>query len=154
MNIPVLAGAGFTVFSAYLLQHAVKSYKSSVASQAWPVTDGKLTEVHLWGKRKIDGETKAADNLAVEYCYEVGGIKYTGSSATFYTLIYPETIKFANRYSKNSNINVYYNLNDPAESVLIPGLNPGKPYSDLIMGVFGVATGIVISWLGWVGAIG
>lgn len=130
------------------------SYKSALASKTWPTIDGQLTDVRLWGKRNVGGEIKGAENLIVKYNYEVNGLKYTGTSATFYTLVYPKTMEFSERHPPNSDVKVYYNPKDPAESVLIPGLNPDKPYSDLILGFLGAAIGVVIATLGWMGVIG
>jgi len=145
MNIPLLAGSVFALFGVYLLGHAIASYKSAVASQSWPTTDGQLTDLRLWGKRNIDGEMKDAEKLAVEYRYEINGLKYTGRSAAFYTLVYPKTVEFAERYSSGRGITIYYNPSDPSESVIVPGRNPDKPYSDLIMGALGVVIGAVIA---------
>ncbi|MBE9048494.1 DUF3592 domain-containing protein [Pleurocapsales cyanobacterium LEGE 10410] len=154
MNIPLIVGSVLALFGVYMLRHAIASYKYAVASLSWPTTDGHLEDVRLWGKRNIGGEMKDAEKLSVEYSYEINGLNYSGNSAAFYTLVYPKTVEFAERHSSNRNIKVYFNPRDPSESVLEPGLNPEKPYSDFIMGTLGVATGVVIATLAWIGVIG
>ena len=154
MNIPLLAGSILALFGVYMLRHSITSYKSAVASHSWPSTDGQLLDVHLWGKRNIGGKMEDAEKLAVEYSYEINGLKYTGKSVTFYTLVYPRTVEFAERYSSQRSVKVYYNPRDPSESVLEPGLNPEKPYSDLMIGVLAVASGVVIATLAWVDVLG
>lgn len=130
------------------------NYKNALASESWPSVNGRLTDVRLWGKRRIDGEMKEAEKLIVEYEYEIDGLKYTGTSATFYTLVYPETLEFFKHYPKGSDVKIYYNPKDPVESVLIPGLKKNQPYSEFILGGLGIAVGAVIAALGWAGIIG
>lgn len=154
MNIPIIAGLVLALFGVYMLRRAITRYKNAVASHLWPTTNGHLADVRLWGKRNIDGEMKDAEKLAVEYSYEINGLKYTGRSVAFYTLLYPRTVELAERLSSKSNVKVYYNPKNPSESVLEPGLNPEKPYSDLIISILSVATGVVIATLAWLGVIG
>lgn len=154
MNIPLIAGLALALFSVYMLRHAITSYKSAVASRSWPTTDGQLADIRLWGKRNIGGEMKEAEKLAVTYTYEINGRKFTGKSVAFYTLVYPKTLEFAERYGSERDVTVHFNPRDPSESVLVPGLNPEKPYSDLIMAALGLVMGLVIATLAWVGVIG
>jgi len=154
VNIPFIAGIAFALFGIYMLIHAMTGYRKALASSSWPSVNGILTDVRLWGLRRIDGEMKDVEKLIVEYDYEVSGQKYTGRSPTFYTLVYPETLEFAQRHPAGSNIKVHYNPEDPSESVLITGVKKNKPYSDLILGALGVITGAVIATLGWMEIIG
>ena len=154
MNIPLIAGSVFALFGVYMLKHAITSYKSAIASQSWPTTDGRFSDVHLWGKRNIGGEMKEAEKLAVTYNYEVNGRAYTGKSVAFYTLMYPKTMECAERFSSKRDVKVYYNPRDASEAVLVPGPNPEKPYSDLILGAVGVTIGVIVVILAWIGVIG
>jgi hypothetical protein len=154
MNIPLLAGSLLAIFGIFLLYRALSDYKKSVASLEWPGVEGRLTDLRLWGKRNIDGEMQDAEKLIVGYEYEFKGGQYKGSSATFYTLVYPETVKFARSHSANSDVVVYCNPKAPDESVLVPGPRKDKPYSDCILGGLGVAAGLVVAVLGYLGVIG
>ncbi len=154
MNIAFLSGSGLAIFAVYMLNHAIANYRRADASLTWPSVNGRLTDVRLWGKRNIGGEMKPADKLAVEYIYELNGKKYTGRSPTFYTLVYPRTVEFAERYSSREEVEVHYNPNEPSESVLTPGLNPDKPHSDLILGALAIVAGVSIAILGWLKIIG
>lgn len=154
MNIALVVGGMVAVFGMYMLKHAVTCYKTAVASPSWPTIDGQITDIRLWGKRNIDGEMKDAEKLIIEYNYEIEGLNYTGRSATFYTLVYPKTVEFYDRYFSTRDVKVYYNPKNLFESVLVPGRNPDKPYSDLVLGSVAIAIGIVLVALAWLGIIG
>jgi hypothetical protein len=132
----------------------VTSYQKAVASQRWPSVTGQLTEVLLWGSRNLGGQIKEVEKLNVEYNYQINGQNYTGTLPAFYTVMYPETLEFADQYPVNSDIKIYYNPKNPSESVLIPGPRKDKPYSDLILGLLGVIIGVAIAVLSWRGIIG
>jgi len=151
---PILGGTALAAFGLYMLVHALRSYRSAVASKRWPTTGGTLKNVHLWGTRNIGGEMKAVEKLSVQYEYTVGGTLHTGTTVSFYTLNYPETTDFADRHPEGSEVTVYYDPAHPARSTLVPGPRPGKPYSDLVIGSFGVIVGLLIATAGGVGIIG
>ncbi|HCC79949.1 MULTISPECIES: DUF3592 domain-containing protein [unclassified Methylophaga] len=114
MNIALLAGSALTLFGIYLLKHSVTSYQKAVASQRWPSVTGQLTEVLLWGSRNLGGQIKEVEKLNVEYNYQINGQNYTGTLPAFYTVMYPETLEFADQYPVNSDIKIYYNPKNPS----------------------------------------
>lgn len=154
MNIPLLAGSAFAIFGIFLLVRAVGDYKKAQVSLAWPETRGRLTDVRLWGKRNIDGEMRDTEKLIVEYEYQVTGLRHRGRTAAFYTLVYPETVEFAESHPANSDVQVYYNPEKPGECVLIPGRKKDKPYSELILATLATMAGVVVAILGGSGVIG
>ncbi|MGN8224473.1 DUF3592 domain-containing protein [Gracilimonas sp. BCB1] len=126
--------------------YAVRNLRRAKQSEGWPVVNGELLSVELWGKRNIDGQMKDAEKLSVQYEYSVRNKVYTGTAVAFYTLMYPETTEFADNNSADSPVDVYYNPDEPSESVLIPGHRKGnKRYSDLILALFAVLIGIVVA---------
>lgn len=153
-TLPLFGGAGFALFSIYMLKHALHNHKRALESNHWPTVRGKIVDVRLWGKRNIGGQMKDADHLDVKYEYEVQGTVHTGTSVTFYTLHYPETTDFAQNHPSNSEITVYYNPRDAAESVLVCGPKKGKPYSELILASLGIVAGVAVAVLGGIGVIG
>lgn len=138
-----LVAVGFLLFCIYMLRHALINHSNARASTSWTTTTGKLTELHLWGKRRVDGEMVGCENLSVKYQYTVNGKTFTGSRAAFYTLHYPETIDFAKRYPQGSTIPVLYNPQHPGESVIVPGLHPLKPNSEIWLAGVGVVIMVV-----------
>lgn len=133
-----LVAVGFLLFCIYMLRHALINHRNARASNDWAFVTGALTELRLWGKRRINGEMVDSENLSVQYQYEVNGKNFTGSRAAFYTLHYPETIDFAERYPQGSRVSVFYNPQNPAESVIVPGLHPQKPNSEIWLAGVGV----------------
>ena len=122
---------GFLLFCIYMLRYALINHRNATASNDWISTNGKLTELQLWGKRRVDGEMVDCENLSVQYRYEVNGKTFAGNRSAFYTLHYPETVDFAKRYPQGSVVPVFYNPKNPAESVIVPGLHPQKPNSEI-----------------------
>lgn len=106
------------------------------------------------GRRNVDGEMKDVERLTVRYRYSVGGEPLTGHSVTFYTLVYPETVAFAESHPEGSTIPVHYNPERPGESVLRPGPRPGyKRFSDLILAGLGILAGAGVAAGGWFGVL-
>ena len=155
MNTPFIVGALSTVFCTWMLFHAFCSYKKALASKDWPSVKGKINEIELWGKRNVDGQMQEVEKLSIEYFYEVHGKAYKGTTAAFYTLMYPETVNFKKNYPVNSEVSVYYETNNPAESVLIPGPRPGnKRYSDIILASIGLVVSVSVAFFGAIGKFG
>ncbi len=155
MNTPFLVGAGFALFCTWMLIGALSGYKKSLASKDWPSVNGKVLVVRLWGKRNVDGEMRDVERLSIEYSYDVQGINYKGTAVAFYTLVYPETVDFAHNHPENSEVRVYYQQTNPAESVLVPGPKSGnKRYSDILLASFGLVISLSVSILGALGRIG
>ena len=138
-----LVAVGFLLFCIYMLRHALINHRNAKASNDWVSVTGKLTELQLWGKRRINGEMVNSENVSVQYQYEVNGKTFTGRRAAFYTLHYPETVDFAKRYPHGAVVPVFYNPQNPAESVIVPGLHPQKSNSEIWLG--GIATVILVA---------
>lgn len=132
-----LVALGFLLFCIYMLRHALINRRNAKASNDWVSTNGKITELQLWGKRRVDGEMVDCENLSVKYQYEVNGTMFIGNRAAFYTLHYPETVDFAKRYPQGAVVPVFYNPQNPAESVIVPGLHSQKPNSEIWLAGFG-----------------
>lgn len=155
MNTPLIVGAGSALFCTWMLINALHGYKKSLASRGWPSVNGKLLKLELWGKRNVDGEMRDVERLSIEYSYDVHGVNHKASTAAFYTLVYPETVDFASNHPESSEVTVYYQPTNPAESVLVPGPKPGnKRYSDILLASFGLVVSLSISILGALGRIG
>lgn len=138
-----------------MLRHAIRNYRNAQASEVWPSVDGELVKLKLWGKRNVDGQIKEVENLSLKYKFTVAGNEYTGTNVAFYTLVYPETVEFAEGRSEKSQVTVYFNPDNPVESVLMPGLKgDNKRYSEFILGTVGLFISIAITIAGALGVIG
>ncbi|MEM9000261.1 MAG: DUF3592 domain-containing protein [Bacteroidota bacterium] len=155
MNIPFVVGVGFSMFCTWMLLYSLRRYKKSLASINWPTAQGVILEVRLWGKRNVRGEMLDLEKLSIKYSYAVQETAYQGTTPAFYTLVYPETVDFANNHPENSKIKVYYRPENPAESVLIPGPRQGnKRFSDILVAGLGLMIAAIIALLGALGILG
>lgn len=155
MNLSAIGGIIFGVFCLWLLRHAILNLRKADTSSGWPKVSGKMIKVELWGNRNIDGESKPVEKLNVEYEYEVDGKHFSGTNVAFYTLVYPETVEFANNHPEGSQVSVFYQPEDPSKSVLLQGAKGGnKRYSEVIMAIIGLIVSIGITLGGILGLIG
>jgi hypothetical protein len=153
MNIPLLAGLAFLVVGVYLLNRSLTKLKVASASENWPTTQGTLTKIVLLQKRLINGEMRDAENLHVQYEYQLEGKTYQGSEPAFYTLMYPETYEFAQKYQTSEPITVFYNPESHEQSVIITGRHPNKPYSDVSLSILAIVIGLGVAISAWLGYI-
>lgn len=155
MNLPLIFGSIFTVFSLWMLLHAITNFRTARQSESWPSVKGRLVNVELWGTRNVDGIMTPVERLSIQYDYQVDGHTHTGKNVAFYTLVYPETVRFAENHPENSDVRVYYSPQIPSESVLIPGVKgDNKRYSEIILASMALTVGIAITTAGALGIIG
>lgn len=141
----ILVSLGFVIFCLYILGYAIANYRKANASEFWETTTGKLVELQLWGKRRVDGAMLDCENLSVKYQYEVNGKSFVGNRAVLYTLHYPETVDFAKRHPQGSTISIFYNPKNPEESVILPGLHPQKPNSEIWLAGIGLVVSVAVA---------
>ena len=53
MNTPFVVGTLFSMFCAWMLFYALRTYKKALASKGWPSVKGMISELELWGKTEI-----------------------------------------------------------------------------------------------------
>ena len=136
---------GLFVRSAFLdLAHWIGSY-------SWDVTEGRLEEV--------DVETESVDEVRwkyrpdVRYTYSVDGQDYTGTRLYFGNEpnAYSEWVVVVDlsvaSYEESSSVNVYYNPDDPEQSVIERRPGPERGYQWIFV------TLIILVLIGYVLAI-
>ncbi len=153
INLIFIASFGFMIFCVYMARQAVLVFKKAKESRHWPATEGVLTDVRLWGKRRINDEMIDSEYLSVSYEYDIDGVQYSGSEVAFFQLHYPETIEFVKAKPKGAQVQVSYNPKDFKESVLVPGTHPTKPYGGLILAFLGVTVSGAVSAAAWLGIL-
>ncbi len=90
-------------------------------SRNWPSTDGRITSCEV--------VLEHTDwHVTLKYSYAVGGQKYEGtrysSTGDYFSRDESEAREIANSYPVGQWIAwIYYNPDDPADAVLIPGMN-------------------------------
>ena len=151
-NTPAIIGMFCIAFCLWMLRFALKNLTQADASSRWPNVEGRMISVTLWGKRNVNGEHKDVEHLSVKYGYEVDGMRYEGSQVGFYTLVYPETVAFAERHPSNSKVTVFYHPTNPQCAVLTPGAKGNnKRYSEVILASLALLVAIMITTMGLLG---
>lgn len=145
MNVTYfLVSLGLFLFCIYMLRYALRNYARAKASNNWASITGEIVRIELWGKRKIDGKMVDSEHVRVVYKYCVNDETFSGNKAAFYTLHYPETLEFVKRYPQGSIVPVFYNPKAPEESVILPGLHPQKPNSEIWLAGIGVVISLAV----------
>ena len=94
------------------------------------------------------------ERLSIRYTYDVEGRSYESSRVAFFTILYPETVHFAEKYPAGSAVAVRFDPHDPSNATIIPGFNPAKPHSDIVLAAFGVIIGIGVTIGVYTGLLG
>jgi hypothetical protein len=104
----------------------------------WPIVEGKV--INQYKRRKRQGRRPVTSySVTVEYQYEVGGNTYSndkwkaGGHGTRWGSKRTQ-VKLAQRYPVGTNVQLHYNPSDPADSVLLTGLDTVIFLIVLIMG--------------------
>ena len=127
-------GLAFTAFAAYLMKHAVDSFRLYGASLRWPSVPGRVLESRL----TLSPHGQNLRNFWVKYEFEVEGKKYTDYRVALYTIVRKdEAERLARRFPDDATVEVFYRPGKPKTAVLVPGPPQSKKYSDLILATWG-----------------
>lgn len=116
-SLPYLIfGVVATLVGVWFLVKAVREWRLGESSLAWPTAPGRVTHIEL--KPCDDTET-----FHVEYRFKVDGVRYHGDVLQ---MGHPPLSKarneaLMNRYAVGTEVEVYYDPDDPSTAVLIPG---------------------------------
>jgi len=124
---------------------SMRSRKKAAESGGWPAVVGVISNALL--KKNVstdsDGFSSTTFTPTVEYQYNVGGYVYTGNRITFgFAKSYSRKKKAREAmaaYPVNGQVNVFYNPQDPHDSVLV------QKAGGAIGGIIGGIVLIVIS---------
>lgn len=146
-------GAVFVLFCAILLVRAIRKLGLARRSRSWPTVPGRIDAVRLWGSRRVDGEMREVEHLAVDFRYSFQGRTHRGTAPALYTVAYPRTVEWARRFEAGADVEVHVDPDRPARAVLVPGLHPEKPYSDVILAASGLVLGLALVGSAWTGLL-
>lgn len=150
MNIDLLLiGIAFLIIGILVLFFGVKELIKAMVSKKWPTTIGKIVSSEVYRdtilkdvkKAKNDGKLpdsiekfvstqantsrgKPTYEVDVFYNYSVNNIEYSSNKVSFGGEAYNNprfAQRIVNRYPQGKDITVYYNRDNPEESVLEPG---------------------------------
>ncbi|TLM72839.1 DUF3592 domain-containing protein [Microbulbifer harenosus] len=135
---PILIIAISLILLIVLLKNAGKG----VESKRWPTTRRLVvynkvhTRATTTGSDILEGNRSPTSTLALEYSYTVNGKKYKSSTIKF---LRGESNNFfieriiGRKYPVGKKVNVYYNVRNPSEACLEPGLAFGAILGFLIV---------------------
>ncbi len=146
-------GALFVLIGSITLVRAIRNLGLARRSRSWPTVPGRIDSLRLWGGRRVDGEMRDVEHLAVDFRYSFQGRTHRGTAPALYTVVYPRTVELARRLEAGSDVEVHVDPDRPDRAVLIPGVHPEKPYSDVILAASGLVIGLVLMASAWTGVL-
>ncbi|MBY6205266.1 DUF3592 domain-containing protein [Halomonas denitrificans] len=152
-SLPFWFGAVFVLVGTMALIRAVRNLGLAERSRTWPTVPGRIESVRLWGGRRIDGEMREVEHLAVDFRYSFRGRTHRGTAPALYTVVYPRTVEWARRFEAGAGVDVHVDPDRPDRAVLVPGPHPEKPYSDVVLAASGLMLGLALVASAWVGLL-
>ena len=147
MGIPALVVMGLMFLlllggvGSYLIYDSNRNMAKAAASESWQATQGKILQSDF-SVRGLGRKRRAT--VTVGFRYNVGGKSYTGNRLSFekQDSFRPRNAEaLLKPYPKGSNCMVYYNPNNPSDSVLIKGARSANN-ANLFAGVFFLIAGM------------
>jgi len=135
--IVVLPGI-LALVGALMIFSSVRARKAAERAATWPSIPGLVTSAELVTHRHHNSKSHVTTYTyepKVEYSYTVLGTPYTGKRLAYGPASYArnKADEIMARYPQGQSVSVYYNTEDPAESVL----DSAAP-NTTIMTVFGI----------------
>lgn len=133
----------FSIVGLVMFCVGVKEVWESNASKAWPATQGKVLSSFVRSPR---GGSKALYTPIVQYEFAVGGAKFASQRVSFGSYQSSRSSDAGTvvaRYPVGAEVTVYFNANDPADSVL----EPGTEMTNLLLPLLGLVFASAGFWL-------
>ena len=141
---------GLVAIGVIFMYKSVKGRLKSKQAQSWPKVKGLVlsSEVEEDRYRNPTGKATIAFIPGVVYEYNVNGQPYTGKNVIFGQTNYDYIIasRICEKFSVDETPDVYYNPQNPAESVLVPKATEGL--RSLVPGIFFIFSGLIVGLFG------
>jgi len=148
---------GFFIFVFFVggvaaIIFGIRNRKKGTESQNWPKVMGKISRAEVLEELDTDEEgfTSKSYKPEIEYQYGVGDEEFTSTKVSFGgTRTYSSHKKAEEsliNYPLNGSVSVFYNPQDPSESVLIQGTKGTMGL--IIVGIVFLAVSIITSCVG------
>jgi type IV pilus assembly protein PilM len=111
-------------------------------SLTWPTAQGTITQSKV--KERIEDKEKKY-YLDVVYAFRLHGFEFRGTEITSADTSYSTRMsaeRDARRYHVGRDVQVYYNPDDPKETLLVPGVNWGLVFGTFVAGGLLLGAGI------------
>ena len=131
--------------------------RSAEASKRWPVAQGSVVSTRARLQSSSTGNSSPSSYsyaFEVTYAYEVDGEQYEGDrfslgEGSTASRAFPERsdaqVAASRDYPTGSEVDVYYDPENPASAVLKPGANWGT-YMPLVLGTVFLCSGVGTVW--------
>jgi len=148
---------GFFIFVFFVggvaaIIFGIRNRKKGTESQNWPKVIGKISRAEVLEELDTDEEgfTSKSYKPEIEYQYGVGDEEFTSTKVSFGgTRTYSSNKKAEEaltNYPLNGSVSVFYNPQDPSESVLVQGTKGTMGL--IIVGIVFLAVSIITSCVG------
>ncbi len=130
----------FAFVGVIIFIFGVYDYKNAQASKDWPFVEGKIVSSAVY---KSYSNKKYMYEAKISFTYYLNNTPHTGNKVSFndYKASYSSRAEdVVSRYPQGSVVRVYYNPQNPNESVLEPGLGFGS--------FFIVIVGVIFAFIG------
>lgn len=142
----------FIGFGAWLLYGALSVRMKAKKAEGWPVAKGRIlsSEVLEDRLRSATGTAVIAFLPMVKYQYRVNMQEYSGDRVIFgrKNYDYVTASQICNHFAAGAEADVYYNPENPADSILAPKSREGM--RSLIPGTFFVLSGIIVGVISFI----
>jgi len=141
-----ILGAVFALAGVGILLWALSQRGQAQASESWPTASAEILSSELTESSSSDSTSYHA---AIEYAFEVDGVRYTGSQVSFGDPLasqHARASSLVETYSAGRTVPVAYDPDDPSRCVLEPGEPPGA-WILLAVGPFFVVIGLLIGFV-------
>jgi len=136
----------------YLMFLGLKIKKKIAAARLWPTARAKITRLEAtgMGPKVIGTDDYRNYMLRVSYDYEVKDQQYTNNRPAFGSEIQvkAEVDEFCSLYKDGQETKIYYNPEDPKDSVLMIDRPGGKQSREFYFGAFLIFFGLIIGIAG------
>ena len=147
MNWNILAGVAFALFGLFLLWQGIRAVQRGRASQHWATTTGTVLHTELADHQNDEGHVTFT--ATINYEYEVAGLPYQSTKynaeGTPHLNSLRQAQRIADSYATGSTIKVFYDPENPKETLLETGV-PHSSWTTIAMGVIFLGVGIYIFW--------
>lgn len=146
MVLTIIVVTVFLAIGAALLYSTIKARLKVDAARQWPVTKAAVltSEILEDYTRTATGTVNPTYTPAVNYEYQVAGQKFTNARVVFGKIKFPflEASDVLTHFPVGAEVDVYYNPEDPADSVLLPKSKQGL--RSLVPGIFFIVSAVLI----------
>ncbi len=139
--LPILIGAALVLAGPIVIVYSRRNIRAAKASAHWPTLPGEIkhSEIEEFGPHPV---SYTCDIL---YEYQHNGIKYESDRVSFFGIFTLEESKsFTQQFTVDSRPFVYYNPDNPAFSVLVPGVYGKNRSHGIAVGVLIILAGIAV----------